>query len=148
MDFTDDLAAVGKRMLTDAEFQVSAALSNEKTNITGSADPVTTGGHIDTAGRRMISGLGNEDMCGVMNQWLSDQSYKNDDPYGGGFAWYSLPGNKGSLYRQGGSGDVKLLAGGSWSYGSLCGSRCRAATYSRGTTNSVIGSRGCAGRQV
>jgi hypothetical protein len=148
MDFTDDLAAVGKRMLTDAEFQVSAALSNEKTNITGSADPVTTGGHIDTAGRRMISGLGNEDMCGVMNQWLSDQSYKNDDPYGGGFAWCSLPGNKGSLYRQGGSGDVKLLAGGDWSNGSACGSRCRYAAYSRWYTSSYFGSRGCAGRQV
>jgi hypothetical protein len=52
--------------------------SNQKTNILGSADPVTTGPHIDTAGRRMISNIGLEDGCGVMNQWLSDQSYRFD----------------------------------------------------------------------
>lgn len=78
MDFVDDFGAVRKKMLDDIEFALIAAGSNEQTNIAGSADPVTTGGHIDTAGRRMISNIGCEDCCGVMYQWLRDQSYRLD----------------------------------------------------------------------
>jgi len=77
-DFVDDGGAVGKRLLSDMEFQLAATGGNEKTNIAGSADPVTTGGHADTAARRMISNIGCEDMAGVMNQWLLDQSYRWD----------------------------------------------------------------------
>jgi hypothetical protein len=144
-DHVDDLAAVGKRMLNDPEFQAVAEGSNQKTNIVGSADPVTTGGHVDTAGRRMVSNYGLEDCCGVVSQWLSDQSYRNDDAsYLGTWGWYTLPGNKGSIYKQGGTGDVKLVAGGYWSSGSYCGSRFRDARYSRWSTITPIGSRGCA----
>ncbi len=78
MSFVDDGGEVGKRLLTDAEFQLAATGSNEETNIFGSADPVTTGGHSDTASRRMISNIGCEDMCGAMWQWLQDQSYRYD----------------------------------------------------------------------
>jgi hypothetical protein len=66
---------VGMKLFRDGEFQVAAGLSNEQTNIYGSADPVTTGGHVDTAGRRMISKYGLEDCCGVMTQWLDEQSF-------------------------------------------------------------------------
>lgn len=78
LDFVDDGHAVGKRLLTDDEFASIAAGSNEQTNISGSADPVTTGGHSDTASRRMISNIGCEDCCGVIYQWLSDVSYRYD----------------------------------------------------------------------
>jgi hypothetical protein len=74
----DDGAAVVKRLLNDAETQTAMEGSNQQTNILASADPVTTGPHIDTAGRRMISNIGLEDGCGVMYQWLSDQSYRFD----------------------------------------------------------------------
>jgi hypothetical protein len=77
-DFVDDGGAVGKRLLTDVEFQLAATGGNEKTNIVGSVDPVTTGGHSDTAARRMISNIGCEDMAGAMYQWLQDQSYRYD----------------------------------------------------------------------
>jgi hypothetical protein len=77
-DFVDDGGAVGKRLLEDYEFQLCAEGSNQKTNITGSTDPVTTGGHIDTASRRMISNCGLEDCAGAMYQWLLDQSYRWD----------------------------------------------------------------------
>jgi hypothetical protein len=77
-DFVDDGAAAGKRLLDDGEFQAIAAGSNEQTNIAGSADPVTTGGHVDTASRRMVSHIGCEDCCGVMWQWLRDQSFRCD----------------------------------------------------------------------
>ena len=147
MDHVDDLAAIGKRLLWDAEFQIIAEGSNQRTNVYGSADPVTTGGHVDTAGRRMISTIGCEDCCGVMYQWLQDQQYKltstpdTGDPVMG---WYTLPGSKGSSYRQGGSGDIKLLAGGSWSSGTYCGSRCRYAANDRWVAVSSIAARGCA----
>ena len=145
MDFTDDLGAVGKRMLRDREFQVIAAGSNEETNIQGSADPGTTGGHVDTAGRRMISDIGCEDCAGVMYQWLDEQSFRNnDDGSSGTFGWYDLPGSKGSLYRQGSYGDVKLRAGAVWNDGSYCGSRARSAPNSRWLAYSSLGVRGAA----
>jgi len=283
--FVDDGGAVGKRLLDDAEFQLAATGSNEQTNITASADPVTTGGHVDTAARRMISNIGCEDMCGALYQWLSDQSYRwdsdgtmaaasktltayhvaspggnpiyvkyaNGRPYlccnmatdavdkwltfgaavtvqvkhdadaaTGGYqvyfdedaaqpgcllcalpglkneyidtsdpnyplkitynaapgtpgvaitfddgaderleftspttangtidlaaysmtwGWQALPGSKGQLYKQGPYGDVKLLAGGSWSHSTFCGSRSRYAKYYRWYTDSALGAR-------
>jgi hypothetical protein len=45
MDFVDDFAAIGCRMLEDDEFQAIAAGSNEECNIATGADPATTGGH-------------------------------------------------------------------------------------------------------
>lgn len=144
MDFVDDLAAVGKRLLSDPEFQVIASGSNEKTSIAGSADPITTGGHIDTAGRRMISNIGCEDCCGALWQWTGEQSYATNSATFT-FSWFELPGGKGSIYKQGGTfGDVKLLAGGSWLNGTNCGSRSRSASDYRWATSAYIGARGCA----
>jgi len=288
LDFVDDGAAVKKRMLKDAEFQIIATGCNEKTNITGSADPVTTGGHVDTAARRMLSNIGCEDCAGVMNQWLDENGYRcdpdgtvqaaaltfnvtyaaspggnpvylkydNNIPYlccnmatatadkwigptnykvkithdadaatgglqvyfdddgtaparlkvnntlfskdvliptnnpayylqiahsatastvgtalnyddgadnrlesacaGGvtaaldlalnsqGFADYALPGNKGSIYKQGTYGDVKLLAGRTWNNGTYCGSRARVAYNYRWRATTDLGCRFCA----
>lgn len=145
MDFSDDLSAVGCCFLTDADFSWMARNSNEKTNNAGSADPVTAGGHVDTAGRRMISEIGCEDMCGAMWQWLGEQSYRNDDAsYSGSWAYQTLGGNKGSLQRQGASGDAKILAGGPWNLGTSAGSRCRSGIATRATTGGNIGARGCA----
>jgi len=187
MSFVDDGHAVKKRLLTDHEFQSAAAGCNEETNITGSADPVTTTGHVDTAARRMISNIGCEDMAGAMWQWLLDQSFRYDGgshghtftgsalaththtenqeasytqnvqteaksagtPAGSNasvdpvpaWAWYDLPGAKGSLYKQGTYGDAKLLAGGGWTNGTNCGSRCRIAGNARWDANTSIGGR-------
>jgi hypothetical protein len=182
MSFVDDGALVNKRLLFDPEFQMIATGSNEETNIFGSADPVNTGGHVDTAGRRMIANNGCEDCCGVMWQWLIDQSFRYD---GGShthnntityraiptgvptyklngetklnaanlsladeiitntsvdpapvFAYFNLPGPaRGSFYRQGTYGDVKLLAGAFWADGADSGSRSRGAIYYRWNTN-------------
>jgi len=167
MDFSDDLAAVGHYLPRDRQFQTAAGGSNEKTNISGSADPVTTGGHSDTAGRRMISNIGLEDCCGAIWQWLDEQSYQfagaanhthqvvasgdpetitSGNPSGDvapAWAYYALPGNKGSINKQGTYGDVKLLAGNHWSGGTGSGSRARAAFRYRWTTDSTISARGC-----
>lgn len=141
--FVDDLAALGKRLMWDWEFQVFAEGSNEETNISDSASPGTTGGHVDTAGRRMLSNIGCEDCCGVVWQWLLDQSYQNDATYSSTWAYCDLPGAKGSLYRQGATGDVKLRAGGLWADGSNCGSRARKASCCRWSADSAFGGRGC-----
>jgi hypothetical protein len=139
LDFVDDGGAVSKRMLKDREFQLIAAGSNEETNISGSTAPGTTGGHSDTANRRMISNIGCEDCAGAMWQWLDEQSYRSD---GTAWAWYDLPGAKGSLYRQGTYGDVKLVAGGGWADAADCGSRGRVANNCRWVANASIGGRG------
>jgi hypothetical protein len=153
-DFADDGAAVKKRMLDDDEFQIIAAGSNEETNITGSSDPGTTGGHVDTASRRMISNIGVEDACGVLNQWLRTQTYY---PYGSSGYWGNLPGGKGSVYttftadpgatevdNSDSGGDIKLFAGGDWSSAANAGSRFRSAVYYRWAAGTSLGCRFCA----
>ncbi|MFA5374002.1 MAG: hypothetical protein WC354_07480, partial [Candidatus Omnitrophota bacterium] len=128
-DFVDDGGAVKKKMLTDPEFQIIAAGSNEETNITGSADPGTTGGHVDTASQRMISNIGVEDACGVVWQWLSDQSATYDSSATEG--WTGADSGKGYLYYLDYTRDLKLIAGGGWYDGGHAGSRSRAADSSR-----------------
>jgi hypothetical protein len=142
MDHVDDLGAVGKRLLDDGEFQKIAAGGNEKTNISGSADPGTTGGHTDTKGRRIISSIGCEDCAGAMWQWLSDQSFHRSDNTA--WSWKDLPGGKGNIYAQGTYGDVKLCAGGDWESGANCGSRCRSVVGYRWWATSSNGARGAA----
>jgi len=73
----DDLGSVSKRLLFDHEFTIAAYGSNAKTYIPG-GNPGTTGGHVDTAGRRMISHWGCEDCCGALWQWLNDSNYRYD----------------------------------------------------------------------
>lgn len=121
------------------EFQMYAKGSNEQTSIKGSADPNTTGGHIDTAGRRMISNYGAEDCCGVMWQWVMDLGFA------GGSGWtnsvYSSAvddRNYGQSY-----GDLyRMLVGGSWSSGASCGSRCSHGTAVPSRIDADYGARG------
>lgn len=146
-DHVDDLAAVGKRLLWDAEFQAIAEGSNQRTSISGSADPVTTGGHIDTTSRRMISSIGCEDCCGAMWQWLLDTNFKIgglvDPTVDPAYSWYSVPGSKGAAYRQGTGGLTKIIAGGRWGLSTNCGSRSKEMSYEPWVANNGISSRGC-----
>lgn len=134
----EDLFRVGKNALSDEEFQCAAEGSNQKTNIAGSVDPVTTGGHKDTAGRRMISNYGLEDCAGALWQWLSGWSYGSNQA-----ASYVDDGNKGGVYQTN-----ALLAGGSWSDGASCGSRSRNTANSRLRVNAAYGCRGRARSRV
>ena len=70
--FVEEFAKANKHLPSRDAFVAFAKGSNEMTNINGSADPNTTGGHKDTAGRRMISNIGCEDCCGVLWQWASN----------------------------------------------------------------------------
>lgn len=118
--FYEQFAKQGMRLVWRHEFQMGAKGSNEQTNIRGSSDPNTTGGHVDTAGRRMISNIGLEDCCGVLWQFAMDLGFA------GGSGWTNSVYNSsvdnrsygqtyGTLYR--------LLLGSRWDDGANCGSR-------------------------
>jgi hypothetical protein len=137
--FYEQFAKQGMRLVWRHEFQMGAKGSNEQTNIQGSSDPNTTGGHVDTAGRRMISNIGLEDCCGVLWQFAMDLGFA------GGSGWTNSTYNSsvddrsygqtyGTLYR--------LLLGSSWYHGSYCGSRSAYCDYSSAFVNIYSSSRG------
>ena len=131
-----DMNAVGKLLISDEEFTSAALGSNEKTNIAGSVESsvTTAGGHVDTASRRMISIIGCEDMCGAIWQWLRNVSANG----GSNYTTYDGVGNFGLTY----GASNALNAGGHWSSGASCGSRCRNATSARSVAGAGSGARG------
>ena len=135
----EQLMKQGKRLPWRHEFQMAAKGSNEQTNIQGSNDPSTTGGHVDTAGRRMISNYGGEDMCGVMWQWAMDLGFAGgsgwtDSVYSSTVDDRSYGQSYGNLYR--------LLVGGGWSDGASCGSRCATCLNVSSLVDARTGARG------
>lgn len=146
----DDMRHVRKRLLYDREFSSIALGSNEGTNIKGSTDPVTTGGHLDSAERRMISFIGCEDCCGALWQWLEEVA-----ALGTGKAWSNISGTDQAVGDTGwqsadGQDDFgqhynttsALLAGADWYYSSCCGSRARRADRARSSVFASFGGRG------
>lgn len=137
--FYEQFAKQGMRLVWRHEFQMGAKGSNERTNIQGSSDPNTTGGHVDTAGRRMISNIGLEDCCGVLWQFSMDLGFA------GGSGWTNSVYNSsvddrsygqtyGTLYR--------LQLGSRWVYGASCGSRSAACDVSSADVYAGYSSRG------
>ena len=170
LDHIEDMFRVGKRLLTDTEFASSMEGSNQETNIFGGVQPGTTGGHTDTAGRRMISNIGCEDGVGAYWQWLQEitsmvyssgavntylsgavdnGTYSKGNPKTNftvsdgrlpGFSWAQRPAD-----TKGQQYDLNgIIAGGSWSVGGACGSRTRYSHYSRLCCDVGIGARGAA----
>ena len=129
-----DMRQVGKKLLSDGEFESASIGSNQATNIQDSADKGTVGGHVDTANRRMISAIGAEEMCGYLWQWTRDVSST------GGSSWATTDGN-GSFGQEDGTPFI-LLAGGPWVAGSVCGSRSRASHHVRSSALTDFGGRG------
>lgn len=148
--FAEKMGLVNKKLIAREDFIVVAKGSNENTNITGSTDPNTTGGHVDTANRRMISNYGLEDCCGAYWQWTSDTwghfsasaSTDSHHQYGGmeqsavgtnhylvGYNWNNksvyLPSIDGDAQPYGSSHGAltRALVGAHWRSGSGCGSR-------------------------
>lgn len=137
---TDWMARVKKNLLTQRQF-VSASLgSNQGTNIAGSADPNTIGAHNDTAGRRMISNIGCEDMCGALWQWGCEAG----GTYGTAAYKNAFDGNDTGVGGQSYNEPSRALLGGCWDYGASCGSR--ASSWAGGPLflAANCGLRGCA----
>jgi hypothetical protein len=118
--FEQRFGMIGKKLIRQTEFVVASLGSNQGTNIAGSADPGTTGGHTDTAGRRMISDIGCEDMCGAYWQWSRDP--------GGSLATASsyanaYDGNDTGVAGQHYAAPYRGALGGDWNNAARCGSR-------------------------
>lgn len=130
---------IGKKSIASLEFVAASIGANQSTNIAGSADPGTTGGHTDTAGRRMISNIGCEDMCGVLYQWGREQG-----AIAGAAVWANAyDGNDAGVGGQHYDAPTRPKLGGCWSTSVICGSRGSlwddAALY----LYSTIAGRGC-----
>ncbi|MBQ3569553.1 MAG: hypothetical protein IJA20_02645 [Methanocorpusculum sp.] len=136
--FNEEFAKVKKFNIPRDKFVVAAWGSNNRTAISGAKDWGTTGGHVDTANRRMISNWGLEDMCGFMWQWCEWAG-------AGGSSWGSSTYNSavdpeaygstyGNLYR--------LRAGGRWADSSCCGPRCVSLHYVSAHVYADHGGRG------
>ena len=135
----EQLQKQGKRLAWRHEFQMAAKGSNENTNIQGNADPTTTGGHVDTAGRRMISNYGGEDMCGVLWQWCMDLGFA------GGTGWVDCLYNNAvddRSYGQSYGNLYRLFVGGCWNVGTYCGSRCADCGDVSAHVLAIYGARG------
>lgn len=130
-----DMLCVFKTMATDNEFMAFAEGSNQLTAIAGAADAVTTGGHLDTAGKRMISCYFIEDCCGFLWQWLDEIGFNgqgNWTSYGTGAT------SRGQTYGM----PYVLLAGGDWGLSSSCGSWSRVCDAVRSDVRATVGCRG------
>ena len=111
---------IGKKLIRQTEFVTASIGANQGTNISGSSDPGTTTGHTDTAGRRMISNIGCEDMAGVMWQWSRDPG----GVYSTGASWVNAyDGNDSDVAGQHYNAPYRATLGGAWNNGSICGSR-------------------------
>jgi len=153
--FVEYFGLVKKQLPSRDDFMVFAKGSNERTNIYGSADPNTTGGHKDTNNLRMISNYGLEDCCGVLWQWAADchefypgatwNSTTNQDL--AGYSW-----QESSVYYSGTDSQKygkckgllrRVLLGGGWDASSTCGSRCTLCNiFSASSGNADFGARG------
>lgn len=132
--FVEYFGLVKKQLPSRDDFMVFAKGSNEATNISGSADPNTTGGHIDTNNRRMISNYGIEDCCGALLQWTNDcpeaqsVSYTAGNYYMNSYGWVTNPVYNPNVDSQSYGSCYgllrRLVVGGYWGHSSACGSRC------------------------
>lgn len=137
--FYEQFAKQGMRLVWRHEFQMAAKGSNEGTVIKNAADPNTTGGHVDSNNRRMISNIGLEDCCGCLWQWAMDLGFAwgsewNDSVYNSNVDSQRYGQSYGTLYR--------LLLGASWYHGSSCGSRSVCCRYSSSSVVSDFSARG------
>ena len=127
-----------KRLPWVREFRVFSVGSNQSTNIAGSTDANTAGGHQDTANRRMISNYGIEDCCGFLWQWCADVgSASTSGSYGNGFDANDRADVKGQIY----GAEYRPLVGGGWADGAVCGSRAAAWARSSLSLAAFYGAR-------
>ena len=135
---SEDLAAVGKRMLKDQEFTSAAWGTIPYKAVMGAVDPITTGGKVNTDGRRIVSDIGCEDMAGCYYFWLDEGGC-----YTGTYAYAHAVGAKGGNQGQQYLPDFKMVAGGHWGNAAYSGARSRYAYNSRASVGAYYSSRGC-----
>lgn len=143
--FYEQFAKQGMRLVWRHEFQMAAKGSNEGTEIKNAADPNTTGGHVDSNNRRMISNIGLEDCCGCSWQWAMDLGFAggsawNDSVYNSSVDSQRYGQSYGTLYR--------LRLGAGWDNGSCCGSRSVSCADGSSSVASAFSARGASEPRV
>lgn len=143
--FIEQLMNQKMRLPWRHEFQMAAKGSNEGTSIKNAADPNTTGGHVDSNNRRMISNIGLEDCCGCSWQWAMDLGFAggsewNDSVYNSSVDSQRYGQSYGTLYR--------LLLGARWYYSSSCGSRSVTCDHGSSAVKSGCSARGASEPRV
>ena len=143
--FIEQLMNQKMRLPWRHEFQMAAKGSNEGTSIKNAADPNTTGGHVDSNNRRMISNIGLEDCCGCSWQWAMDLGFAggsgwNDSVYNSNVDSQRYGQSYGTLYR--------LLLGAYWFNFSFCGSRSVACDTGSSLVRSDCSARGASEPRV
>ena len=122
--WAEEFNLLKKRLPHRWEFRELADGSPEAVNITGSADPNTTGGHTATNSQRILSKYGCEDCTGVLWQWGSDLTTHGTTNGWAGSSYNSsivpTETNRGGEYY---ATTYAALFGGGWANGSYCGSR-------------------------
>ena len=139
LDGEQQLHYQGMRLPTIGEFGDLARGAPQGVNINSSVDPITTGGHVATNSKRIISYCGLEDIVGVLWQWSSESSYDASES----ITWTdNFSANKRDVLGQYyfGAGKRALL-GGSWDNGAFCGSRCLGWDFSPLSLDDSIGFR-------
>ena len=136
--FIEQLMNQKMRLPWRHEFQMAAKGSNEGTGIKNAADPNTTGGHVDSNNRRMISNIGLEDCCGCSWQWAMDLGFAggsgwNDSVYNSSVDSQRYGQSYGTLYR--------LLLGACWYNDSHCGSRSVHCDFASSYVSSDVSAR-------
>ena len=132
--FVEYFGKVTKHLISRNAFMVVMKGTPECVNIKGSADPNTTGGHIASNNKRIISHIGIEDCTGVLWQWGEDTyEYFPETTWSSSsfalsrYSWQSNPvfnstyddTNRGACYGL----LRRVLLGARWYGGSICGSR-------------------------
>ena len=113
----EDFRAVGKTACDDATFGCAAYGTPSGASIAPASDPITTGNHKNSAGVRIISAIGCEDMAGVYWHWLNDAGYTSEN--------------------------IVVVGGGTWGGGASSGPRSR-SIGARSHVGAAYSSRGCA----
>lgn len=150
--FVERFAEIGKHLPSREDFMHFAKGIEEGVNISGSKDYNTTGGHVTTSGRRMISNYGIEEPTGYMWQWGSDllesmsSSHSGNNMYMDGYSWSDLSvynSDIDSTKRGSCAGFLRrVLFGGWWGYGANCGSRSTYCINFSAQRNGGHGARG------
>ena len=138
LKFSEELSKLNQRLPYLHEYFNAFAGIWENVAIQGAKDPNTTGGHVNSAGHRIVSHIGCEDCAGVLWQW------SNNYGMAGGSGWGDSNYNSevdGSGYGRA-YGTLWLpRVGGYWANGSNCGSRAVVGNNSAATLNDYCGGR-------
>lgn len=137
MNIQEDLRCVCKRLLEDDEFTSAAIGGNERTVIQGASDQTTTGGHVDTANKRMTSFIGCEELTGYCSTYLRNPSANGTGD------WINYYGT--NYFGQLHGISYSNIAGGAFDLttATRAGSRCRSTVQARNSIPVSTGGRGC-----